>query len=108
MKFVWVEFSKHRLSRALINLLGLQDLYKEECLNRRLVLFIKKHQFHLQISSLSKNLKTRPIEKFWSIIKSRVYKNYWSAKHLNELEKRIVDLMKNISENELELNFKKA
>ena len=47
----------------------------------------------------------RPIENFWSIIKSRVYKDGWKAKNSKVLEARIVNCIKKVQESELAALF---
>ena len=107
-----------------------QDLYGEECIRKRLIPFIKKYHsqdefifwpdlasshyaesvcdiyIEERINFVEKyenpaNLpECRPIEKFWAILKGRVYANNWKAKDLEQLRKR-VELCINEIEKEL-------
>ena len=102
-----------------------QDVYIEECLNERLIPFIRKHHknndyvfwpdlasSHYAESTIDflienginhvdkfenpANLpEVRPIENFWAILKAKVYENNWRAKDLTELKKRIELCIKN-------------
>ena len=135
---VWVAFSKNGLSEVFICPSGLaidQHIYKDECLKRRLIPFIKKYHsdgnsifwpdlasahyaesvcdfmMESKIEFVEKyenpaNLpECRPIEPFWNLVKQKVYANAWKAKDLNELEKRIRDCIKKIDKSELASQF---
>ena len=43
--------------------------------------------------------KTRPIEDFWGILKSKVYAKSWSAKNVDQLEDKICRCLKEIDPN---------
>ena len=96
------------------------SINKEECLQRRLIPFIKKyHQedkfifwpdlasshyaetvcdfmIESKINFVEKyenpaNLpECRPIEQFWAILKQKVYNGNWKAKNVDQLKKRII------------------
>ena len=119
---VWAAISSKGISKILIfpkcHAVN-QYIYKEECLQRRLIPFINKyHQddefifwpdlasshyaetvcdfmIESKINFVEKyenpaNLpECRPIEKFWGILKEKVYKHNWRAKNLDQLAKRI-------------------
>ena len=103
------------------------DIYVNECIKKRLVKFIKKHHSDdnfvfwpdLASSHYAKRTLTeleslnipvvpkdsnppnvpqlRPIEHYWSILKSNVYKNGWTAKSVKHLERRIRSTIKKTS-----------
>src|SRR5579883_1551442 len=94
-----------------------RDIYIKECINKRLVPFIKKHHSdgnyiflpdlapahyaidtqnamnRLNIKFVPKYLnppavpQLRPIESFWAIYKRAIYENGWSANTPEELKK---------------------
>lgn len=119
---VWVAASSKGLSKPLITKSGLavnQDIYREQCIRRRLVPFLNLHhsdgnyQFWPDLASSHyaesvmdymiengvnfvekydnpANLpEVRPIEDFWAILKGQVYKNGWEAKSVPQLIQRI-------------------
>jgi len=131
---VWLALSKKGISDAYICPSGLavnQVIYKEECLERRLIPFIETYHpqdkiifwpdlasshyaesvcdfmIESNISFVEKyenpaNLpECRPIEQFWAILKRKVYANAWKAKTTRQLKKRIVDCIESINTNEL-------
>lgn len=120
---VWAAISSKGISKIFIVPSGQainQDIYKEECLKRRLIPFIKKyHQedefifwpdlasshyaetvcdfmIESKINFVEKyenpaNLpECRPIEQFWAILKQKVYNGNWKAKNLDQLKNRII------------------
>ena len=119
---VWVAISSKGISEIFMLPSGQavnQHIYKEECLQRRLIPFINKHHqedefifwpdlasshyaetvcdfmIESKINFVEKyenpaNLpECRPIEQFWAILKEKVYKRNWRAKNLDQLRKRI-------------------
>ena len=40
----------------------------------------------------------RPIDKFWSILKAKIYENNWEAKSLHQLEVRIKKCLKEMDQ----------
>jgi len=119
---VYIAISARGVSAPLFFKSGLainQYVYKEECLTKRLIPFVRKHhrddqyvfwpdlasshyatsvQQHLQtekIRFVPKNRnpanvpKVRPIEDFWGLLKQKVYENDWTAKNIPQLIKRI-------------------
>ena len=126
---VWLAISKKGISKVFTCPSGLainQVIYKEQCLERRLIPFIKKYHSQDEIifwpdlaSShyaetvcdfmIEKNIpfvekfenpanlpECRPIEQFWANLKSKVYDGAWKAKNTKELELRILYCLKNI------------
>jgi hypothetical protein len=120
---VWAAISSKGISKIFIVPSGQavnQHIYKEECLQRRLIPFIKKyHQedefifwpdlasshyaetvcdfmIESKINFVEKyenpaNLpECRPIEQFWAILKQKVYNGNWKAKNLDQLKDRII------------------
>ena len=103
-----------------------QYLYKEECLKKRLIPFIKQHHSNdqyvfwpdLASSHYAKSVveylrdqnvnfvefkdnppnvpEIRPIENFWSILKSYVYDGNWKAENYDQLRERIKYCMKKV------------
>jgi len=95
------------------------EIYTNECILKRLLPFLKNHypnedyifwpdlatshyskytvQFFIQhkIKFIEKQInppnvpQLRPIEKFWSSLKSKVYENNWTAKNIQQLKCRI-------------------
>lgn len=135
---VWVAISKKGMSAVFTQPSGLainQNIYREQCLQRRLIPFIQK--YHPQDETLfwpdlasSHYAKTvvdfmnnenitfvekrenpanlpecRPIELFWAILKRKVYAKGWKAKTLPQLKTRILNCIKKISTNTLEELF---
>lgn len=120
---VWLAISPRGHSKALFFKSGLainQYVYKNECLDRGLIPFIRskyphgnyvfwpdlasshyansvcEHLNNQNIEFVPKCLnpanvpKARPIEDFWGILKREVYKNNWKANSIPELKRRIV------------------
>lgn len=131
---VWAAMSKKGISSLFICPSGQainQDIYREECLQRRLIPFINKlHSeddpiFWPDLASahyaetvcdfmIEKNIsfvekyenpanlpECRPIEMFWASLKRLVYEANWQAKNLDELELRIRYCIKKIDTNTL-------
>ena len=103
------------------------DIYFNECIKKRLVKFIKEHHSDdnfvfwpdLASSHYAKRTLTEleslnipvvpkdsnppnvpqllPIEHYWSILKSNVYKNEWTAKSIKHLKQRIRSTIKKTS-----------
>ncbi len=101
-----------------------REIYIKECINKRLVPFIKKHHSdgnyifwpdlapahyaidtqnamnRLNIKFIPKNLnppavpQLRPIESFWAIYKQAIYENGWSANTPEELRKRATKVLR--------------
>lgn len=136
---VWLAFSEKGISDVFIRSSGLaidQHVYRQECLERRLIPFIKKHHStddlifwpDLASSHYAESVcdfmmeskipfvekyenpanvpECRPIEKFWAILKGRVYADGWRAKNLVELERRIRDCIKKLGADSLAPLFK--
>ena len=126
---VWLAMSSKGVSSILIRPSGNainQHVYLNECIQKRLVPFIKKHHIGtkyvfwpdlasshyarsvvdwLQSNNISFVPKesnpanvpeVRPIEDFWGILKANVYKGGWQANNLQQLESRIRTCLKNI------------
>lgn len=132
---VWMAISKKGISEVFIcpsgNAIN-QQIYKVQCLERRLLPFIQKHHSQDEIifwpdlaSShyatsvcdflMEQNVpfvekyenpanlpECRPIEQLWSILKRKVYANAWQAQNLSQLKRRILDSIKEINTNQLE------
>ena len=126
---VWLAMSSKGMSSILIRPSGNainQHVYLNECIQKRLVPFIRKHHIgtkyvfwpdlassHYAKSVLdwlqSNNIpfvaneanpanvpEVRPIKDFWGILKANVYKDGWQAKNLQRLETRIRACLKKI------------
>lgn len=120
---VWLAISPRGISKVFIVPSGMainQKIYKEECIQKRLIPFIQEHHSdgqylfwpdkassHYAKSVTSyfeeKKLKyvlkednptnvpeCRPIEDFWGILKGLVYKKNWKASNLIELRRKIL------------------
>ena len=131
---VWLAMSKCGVSEIFTCPSGLainQEIYRVECLKRRLIPFIKKYHSQDEIIfwpdlatshyaesvcdfMIEENIpfvekyenpanipECRSVERFWAILKSKVYEDNWEAKNLKELEKRIRFCLKNIDTNAL-------
>jgi hypothetical protein len=119
---VWLAISPKGMSQVFITRSGQavnQDVYREECIRKRLMPFIKKHHSDgnfvfwpdLASSHYAKSVleylkannvvfvekkdnppcapRLRPIENFWSILKGYVYDKGWEAEKLDQLKQRI-------------------
>ena len=119
---VWIAFSARGFSEPLVRESGFavnQYVYKEECLEARLIPFLKEHHSDqnyifwpdLANAHYAKSVmaylddnnvavvakknnpanvpECRPIEDFWSQLKAKVYENNWSASDTNQLRSRI-------------------
>ena len=49
--------------------------------------------------------QTRPIETVWSILKNMVYGQEWEAKNINQLKRRIMQKIKKIDINLVQMMF---
>lgn len=131
---VWAAISKKGISSVFTCPSGLainQDIYREECLKRRLLPFIHKHHSQDEIifwpdlaSShyaetvcdfmIEKKIpfvekyenpanlpECRPIEQFWATLKRLVYVDGWQATNLAQLSLRIRSSIKKIDSNQL-------
>ena len=127
---VWVAISRFGRSAPFFQIRGgTMDAktYSKECLNKRLVPFLKKHHSdgqyilrpdgatahyeklainaynHNNIKYLKRNEnppnvpQLRPIEKFWAHLKRKVYANDWKGKNLSQLKSRIQRKFKDFS-----------
>jgi hypothetical protein len=95
------------------------EIYQEECIRKRLIPFVRKYHsdgkyvFWPDLASshyanttidllIDENVpyvekyenpantpEVRPIEDLWGVLKGMIYENGWTAKNLDELEKRI-------------------
>lgn len=104
-----------------------QKVYLNECIKKRLMPFIAKHhsdnnyvfwpdqasshyaktvtayfkeknvQFVAKKDNPANLPECRPIEDFWSILKSLVYKNGWQAKNVDQLRTRIKNCIKKVA-----------
>ena len=124
---VWVAVSERGISKPYIvesgNAIN-QFVYRDECLCRRLLPFIKEHHSdnnyifwpdlassHYAEASLDfmiENLinhvdkldnpanlpEVRPIEDFWALLKGKVYENGWEATNLVQLKRRILKCLR--------------
>lgn len=119
---VYIVISSRGTSKAVFFKSGLainQFTYKEECLKKVLIPFIKKYHsdghyvfwpdlasshyansvqkyltdenihFVPKILNPANVPKVRPIEDFWGLLKQKVYENDWSAGNIVQLKKRI-------------------
>jgi transposase len=135
---VWVAISRKGISKLFICPSGQainQYIYREECLQRRLIPFINRlhseddpifwpdlasahyaetvcdFMIEENISFVDKhenpaNLpECRPIELFWASLKRLVYEANWQAKNLDQLELRIRNCLKKMDTNILENLF---
>jgi len=131
---VWLAMSRFGISKIFICPSGLainQDIYREDCLKRRLIPFIKQYhsqgnfifwpdlasshyadtvidfmieeniQFVEKYENPANVPEVRPIEIFWALLKALVYEGGWHAKNLEELRKRILLCLKKIDKNML-------
>ena len=69
-------------------------------LNANLVNFVEKHDNPPNVP------QARPIENFWALLSSRVYKHGWRANSKPQLIRRIKKMLKEVTENELQGLFK--
>ena len=128
---VWIAMSAKGLSEPFICPSGMainQHIYLEECIESKLVPFIKKYHSetnyvfwpdlasshyadkvldyliensinHVDKVDNPDNLpECRPIEDFWSILKGKVYENNWIAKDIPTLERRIKKCLKEVDQ----------
>jgi transposase len=135
---VWAAISKKGVSAVFTCPSGLainQVIYREQCLERRLLPFIQKYHsqdeiifwpdlasshyaesvcdfmIENKITFVEKyenpaNLpECRPIEQFWTILKQMVYADAWQAKTLEELKLRILKCIKRIDTTQFETLF---
>ena len=135
---VWLAMSRKGISKLFITPSGLainQHIYKEECINKRLIPFIEKYHsqdeiifwpdlatshyaesvcdflIESKIDYVGKyenpaNLpECRPIERFWAVLKSKVYEDEWKADNTKQLDQRIRYCCKNLEENFLTTLF---
>jgi hypothetical protein len=126
---VWVAISRKGISKMFMCPSGLavnKEIYKEQCIERRLIPFIEKYHsqdeiifwpdlasahyaetvcdfmIERKINFVEKyenpaNVpENRPIEEFWAIFKQKVYAGGWKAKNIEELKDRIRDCIKKI------------
>lgn len=126
---VWLAVSPRGISRPFFvprNLSINQHIYREECIRKRLLPFIKKYhqdgkyifwpdlasahyansvlnylktnevKFLPKIDNPANVPKARPIEDFWANLKRIVYEGDWSARTITQLENRIKASMKKI------------
>ena len=135
---VWAAISRKGVSQIFVCPSGQavnQIIYKEECLERRLIPFIKKYHsedniiFWPDLASshyaetvldfmIEENItyvekyenpanlpECRPIELFWAALKRLVYAEGWQAKDTKQLELRIRYCIKQIDKNNLTALF---
>lgn len=126
---VWIAISPNGMSEPFFVPSGLainQHIYLKDCINARLMPFIKQHHSDgnylfwpdLASSHYAKSVieyldqenvnyverhenpanlpECRPIENFWGILKGLVYKNNWQAENIEKLRSRIKRCIKNI------------
>lgn len=126
---VYLAFSEQGISKPYFVPSGLavnQKVYKEECIQKILIPFLKKHHpdnnylfwpdlasshyaktvvqyfideklnFVAKEDSPANVPECRPIEDFWSILKGLVYKGNWKAENLDQLKKRIQYYLKKV------------
>jgi hypothetical protein len=119
---VWIAISPRGKSKVVFFKSGLainKNVYQKECLERRLIPFIKQYysdgqyvfwpdlasshyassvQEYLRdqnVTFVPKNMnpanvpKARPIEDFWAILKQNVYNDNWQATNIGQLKKRV-------------------
>jgi hypothetical protein len=124
---VWIAISERGMSEPLIRFSGScainQFVYKDECLVKRLLPFIKKHHednkyifwpdlasshyaksvlnwMNENINYVQKEInppnipQARPIENFWGCLVQKVYENGWEAKTEAQLSLRIKSKLK--------------
>ena len=60
---------------------------------------MKKNEFVPKDLNPANPPKTRPIEDFWEILKSKVYAKSWSAKNVDQLKNKISHCLKEIDPN---------
>lgn len=119
---VWIAISPRGKSKVVFFKSGLainKNVYQKECLERRLIPFIKQYysdgqyvfwpdlasshyassvQQYLRdqnVTFVPKNMnpanvpKARPIEDFWALLKQKVYNDNWQATNIEQLKKRV-------------------
>ena len=134
---VWIAISEHGLSEPLIRFSTScsinQYIYKDECLVKRLLPFIKKYHgdekyifwpdlasshyadsvvrwMNENVNYVGKDInppnvpQARPIENFWGCLVQKVYEDGWEAKTEAQLARRIKSKIKEFDVNKLRSN----
>lgn len=124
---VWLAISEHGISKPLIRKVKSeaidQVIYREECLQKKLLPFIQEHYPHsdyifwpdlakahyakANVTWMEENLnfvakdsnppnvpQARPIENFWGCLTQKVYEGGWEAKSEQQLVRRIKNKLK--------------
>jgi hypothetical protein len=112
------------------------ELYRKECIQKRLLPFLTSHQqplsslifwpdlasshyarattdlleshsvrFVQKVDNPPNLPQCRPIENFWSLLKSEVYKNGWEASSLRQLKMRITAKLQEVDFSSVQADF---